>query len=350
MFTKNCLLSSFNFFRQYSINKKVLLRERKRHTARRVVSTPSVVLPYPTRRYPPGGVPDPGTPPGGYLTWVPPWGVPDLGTPPGEDLTWVPPPGGTWPGYPPRGVPDPGTPPGGYLTWVPRGVPDLGTPPGGYLTRVPPGGVPDLGTPPGGYPTRVPPRGGPDPGTPLRGGTWPGYPPRGGVWVPPPLPHGILGNVAKHYGIWVPPLWTDRLMDGQTRVKTLPSLVLRTRAVKMLVRDIRNWTVVLESTFQLRVYSRFKLCYIILCFNIIFSWLASCYGINPANVTVQYDRDPDRFGTFPFGTIASASCTQGYQLYGVNRVPCDFTWTYPISQFRCIPSEQSEFGSLFSFY
>ena len=33
-------------------------------------------------------------------------------------------------------------------------------------------------------------------------------------------------------GYGYPPLWTDRLMDGQTRVKTLPSLVLRTRAVK----------------------------------------------------------------------------------------------------------------------
>ena len=35
--------------------------------------------------------------------------------------------------------------------------------------------------------------------------TWPGYPP-GRVPPPPPrcLPHGILGNVAKHYGIWVP--------------------------------------------------------------------------------------------------------------------------------------------------
>ena len=105
-------------------NKKVLLRERKRHTARRVVSTPSVVLPgYP----PPGGVLDPGTPPGGYLTRVPPRGVPDPGTPPG-------------------GVPDPGTPPGG--------------------------------TPLGGYPTWEP---------PSRGGTWPGYPPWGGylTWVPP---------------------------------------------------------------------------------------------------------------------------------------------------------------------
>ena len=124
-------------------NKKVLLRERKRHTARRVVSTPSVVLP---------GYPPPG----------------------GGTRISVPPPGG--------------------------GYPDLGTPP-------PQGGYPDLGTPPGG-----------------------GVP---GPWYPPPrLPHGILGNVAKHYGIWVPPpLWTDRLMDGQTRVKTLPSLVLRTRAV-----------------------------------------------------------------------------------------------------------------------
>ena len=101
-----------------NINKKVLLRERKRHTARRVVSTPSVLA------------------------------------------------GGGGSGYSPPG-----------------------------------GGV------------RVPPRGGPG--------------------TPPPLPHGILGNVAKHYGIWVPPLWTDRLMDGQTRVKTLPSLVLRTRAVNI---------------------------------------------------------------------------------------------------------------------
>ena len=74
------------------LNKKVLLRERKRHTARRVVSTPSVVLPgYPPR----GGVPGPGYPPGG---------VPDLGTPPGGEPRS---------GYPPRGVPDPGTPPGG---------------------------------------------------------------------------------------------------------------------------------------------------------------------------------------------------------------------------------------------
>ena len=102
-----CYLKSF-------CNKKVLLRERKRHTARRVVSTPSVVLPgYPPR----GGYPDLGTPPGGTQIWVPP-------SPPGGSR--YPPGGSGYPlggsGYPPRG--------GGTRTWVP---------PGGWV-RVPPGG------------------------------------------------------------------------------------------------------------------------------------------------------------------------------------------------------------------
>ena len=193
------------------MNKKVLLRERKRHTARRVVSTPSVVLPgYPPR----GGVPDLGTPPGGYLTWVPPGGGG------GGYRTRVPPQGGTGTGYPP---PPPGG--GGYRTWVPPsppgtplpqyppwggtgtgyppgGVPDLGTPLPGTL-----GGVPDPGTPPGGggYRTRVPPRGGtapgyppggvPDLGTP-RGGTGPGYPPGGG-YPDPPSPPPRCGQTNK---------------------------------------------------------------------------------------------------------------------------------------------------------
>ena len=113
------------------VNKKVLLRERKRHTARRVVNTPSVVLTgYPPARVPPCRV----TPPPGY--------------PPGQGTPWQ------------------GTPPAGY-------------PPG----RVPPSRVPPLRLDLAGY---------------------------------PPLPHGILGNVAKHYGIWVPPPGVDRL-------KTLPS-------------------------------------------------------------------------------------------------------------------------------
>ena len=113
---------------------KVLLRERKRHTARRVVSTPSVVLPgYPP---PPGGGTRTSEPPpgGGTRTSVPPGGgYPDLGTPPGGTRTSVPPRGGTRTSVPPP-------PPGG-------GYPDLGTPPGGY---------PDLGTPPGGGPGTPP--------------------------------------------------------------------------------------------------------------------------------------------------------------------------------------------------
>ena len=133
------------------IHKKVLLRERKRHTARRVVSTPSVVLP----------------------------------------------------GYP-----------------SPSRVPPTGYPPAGYP------------------PDRIPPS-----------WAWPGTPP------PRCLSHGILGNVAKHYGIWVPPgvcpmafwemlpsimgygyspppLWTDRLMDGRTDTCqniTFPSYYVRGR-------------------------------------------------------------------------------------------------------------------------
>ena len=112
----------------------------------------------------------------------------------------------------------------------------MGTPqswPRGYPGRVPPS-WPGL-VPPGRVPLgRVPP---------------PGYPP--GVcpmafWVmlqsimgygyplPRCLPHGILGNVAKHYGIWVPPP-VDRQIDGwmdRHVSKHYLLIVLRTRAVK----------------------------------------------------------------------------------------------------------------------
>ena len=118
------------------IKKKVLLRERKRHTTHRVLSTPSVVLP--------------GYPPPPILTWA-------AG-------------GGTWPGYPPAGYPPAGYPP-----------------------------------PPAGYPPRL---------------DLAGYP------LPWCLPHGILGNVAKHSGIWVSPP-----RCGQTENITFP--ILRMRAVTM---------------------------------------------------------------------------------------------------------------------
>ena len=98
---------------------------------------------------------------------------------------WVPPAGK----YPPR------------LSTPLQGTPLAGYPPAGY----PPGRVPPLA----GYP--------PGQGTPS---------PAGPGRVPPWLPHGILGNVAKHYGIWVPPpRWTDR------QTKYYLPVVLRTRAV-----------------------------------------------------------------------------------------------------------------------
>ena len=129
-------------YQKQRFHKKVLLRERKRHTGRRVVTTPSVVH-----------------------TWVPP-PLPRQGTPPCQ------------------GTPPPGYPPGRVLP-----------PPAGYPPQLDLAGYP---------PDRVPPQ------LDLAG-----YPPQC-------LPHGILGNVAKHYGIWVPPP-VDRQMEGQTRVKTLPS-------------------------------------------------------------------------------------------------------------------------------
>ena len=104
---------------------------------------------------------------------------------------------------------------GGYPTWIP---PQQGTP-----SRVPP---PDLAA---GYPTWVPQQ-----GTPSLAGypSWQGTPPASCTWLgnPPPrcLPHGILGNVAKHYGIWVPP---PPGVDWQTKWNYYLPVVLRTQGV-----------------------------------------------------------------------------------------------------------------------
>ena len=108
-------------------NKKVLLRERKRHTARRVVNTPSVVLTgYPPAGYPPARVhlpPRQGTPHQGTARQdTPGQGTPPPRVPPSR----VPPQPGYPPGYPPARVP----PRPGYPPWQ-------GTPPPGP-GRVPP--------------------------------------------------------------------------------------------------------------------------------------------------------------------------------------------------------------------
>ena len=74
-----------------NLNKKVLLRERKRYTARRVVSTPSVVL----TGYPPH--PDLARGEGGTLPWYSLAGYPPAGpgrVPPLLDLARYPPPAG----------------------------------------------------------------------------------------------------------------------------------------------------------------------------------------------------------------------------------------------------------------
>ena len=90
-----------------------------------------------------------------------------------------------------------------------------------FFTWTPPGGVPD---PPGRRGTR-PPRGGYL--TPPGGGTWT---PRGGTWPPPPCGQ------------------TDGWMEGQTLIKTLPSLVLRTRAVKRHPYHMWHITLLLDSS------------------------------------------------------------------------------------------------------
>ena len=137
------------------------------------------------------------------------------------------------------------------------GYPAGGYPAGGYLCGGYPAGGPSTGGAlPRGYPAKgVPCRGGTLPGeVPCWGGTLlGGYPatlPWGGSYLSGVqaatelfccelalyslMPHGIMGNVAKDHGskkkkkkLWdgYPPVdrQIDGWMDGQTRVKTLPS-------------------------------------------------------------------------------------------------------------------------------
>ena len=149
-------------------NKKVLLRERKRHTHRGVSSTPSVNrggVP-PQQAYPPGqvwqGVPEVGYPPGQVQ-----WGGTQGGVPPGQGYPQPGLMGETWGGVPSsgRGTPYPpsrGTP---QVQW---GVPEVGYPPAGVPPSQVQWGYPRWGTPP----------------------PWHGYP--------------------------APQVWTNRRMDGWT--------------------------------------------------------------------------------------------------------------------------------------
>ena len=102
-----CFARIFATILLFYVYKKVLLRERKKHTDRRVVSIPSVVL----TGYPPVLTWPGGDPARGYPTWVPLAGYPLAGYPPaGYPPAWYPPAGYPLVGYPPSGYPPPAGP------------------------------------------------------------------------------------------------------------------------------------------------------------------------------------------------------------------------------------------------
>ena len=107
-----------------TFNKKVLLRERKRYTARRVVSTRYVVKV--------GCTPSPilpmGIAPSCWGRTVPPILTRNCGTPPCPDLRWEHPPVLTWD----RGTPHPTLRWGTLPSWSGIGIPPIGR------TAVPP--------------------------------------------------------------------------------------------------------------------------------------------------------------------------------------------------------------------
>ena len=186
-------------------NKKVFLRERKRHTDRGVSSTTEVGCP-PLSGYPP----PPARSDGGY----PRWGTPLSGYPLARSE------GGTWGGVPPIGVPPGqvrwGVPKVGYPHQVPlarshRGVPKVGYP----LIR---GGTPCWGTPHQGTPLARSDGGVPEVGYPPVG--YPPAPPRPGLW-------GTRGGVPPQSG-YPPQVWTDRRADTSQNI-TFPSYYVRGR-------------------------------------------------------------------------------------------------------------------------
>ena len=262
-------------------DKKVLLRERKRHTTRPVASARCAALSNGGE----GGTPfSPGR--GGYphhpdLAWVPPtiqtWlrYLPTIQTWPGgysrflphhPDLAGVPPSTiQTWPGGYPRYPHHPdltGVPPT-IQTWlwypppcrsglgVPQGTPTiqtwLGYPHHPDLTKEPPPHRPDLAGIPltiqtwMGYPTHhsdlaeVPPT--------IQ--TWPGYPPHHPdlARVPPP---------PFRPGWGTPPLWCELT----NKLKTVPSPILRMRAVKMCQEKWKNTFLTLRNARLSMVVSK----------------------------------------------------------------------------------------------
>ena len=127
---------------------------------------------------------------------------------------------------------------------------------GAPLSGGTPGGCPLLGGTPGrhplprGYPGQAPPAGGvPQVGTPLPGPRM-GYPPPGpGMEYPPFLDLG-WGTPPPHQldGVTLPPR-----CELTHRLKTLPSLVLRTRSVTITL-VLTSFTFTLDNTIHQDVF------------------------------------------------------------------------------------------------
>ena len=182
-----------------SYDKKVLLRERRRHTDHGISSTTQ------------WGTPCWGTPlarfDGGYPRWGTPIGVPplarsDRGVPPSQVQLEG--------GCPRWGTPCQGTPP-----WVPL----VGVPPQPGLTGGTRGGAP---------PSQGKPPPGPGWGTPLAGPSWGTPHPPGWTWplYPPPPRCGQ----------------TERWMDGQTNNVTplILDLIHASLDLIIIIRNIRK--------------------------------------------------------------------------------------------------------------
>ena len=63
----------------------------------------------------------------------------------------------------------------------------------------------------------------------------------------------------------------------------------------------------------------------------------------PPNVTITYTRTADTNGRYSGGTMARASCDQGFQIYGDHSLFCSFgSWAELVYGFECVPNNQGE--------
>ena len=78
-----------------------------------------------------------------------------------------------------------------------------------------------------------------------------------GIWVPPlpqRLSHGILGNVAKHYGIWAPPPPMDRQTDTYAGGKNICNQFGLTMDAAIYKLKYLNLLYILPERFRYELY------------------------------------------------------------------------------------------------